>query len=223
MNFGTGFHSNDARGILVRGTATTLPRAVGAEVGTRYSTPRLTTSIAFWGLDLQQELVYVGDEGTTEVSGATRRIGVDLSGRLQLFEWLWGDFDVVLSRGRYRDLPVGKNHIALAPTFASTGGLAARHSSGWEANLRYRSMSDRPANEDNSVRARGYTVFDVGVAKMFSGYKLSLTAENLFNVRWNEAQFDTESQLKGEPASVSELHFTPGTPFALRAKIEVAL
>jgi len=140
-----------------------------------------------------------------------------------MLEWLWADVDVSLSRGRYKDLPGGENNIPLAPTLASTGGLTARHSSGLEANLRYRFMSERPANEDNSVRARGYMVIDGGIAKSFAGYKLSLIAENLFNVKWNEAQFDTESQLKGESAPESELHFTPGTPFTLRAKIEVGL
>jgi len=220
LNFGTGFHSNDARGILAQRTATTLPRAVGAEIGTRYSTARFTTTVALWGLDLEHELVYVGDEGTTEESGATRRIGIDVSGRVQLLDWLWGDVDLALSRGRYKDLPDGQNYVPLAPTLASTGGLSARHPSGLEANLRYRFMSTRPANEDNSVRARGYTVFDAGIGYTLGVCKFSLIAENLFNVDWNEAQFDTESQLRGESQPVSELHFTPGTPFTVRAKIE---
>jgi hypothetical protein len=36
-------------------------------------------------------------------------------------------------------------------------------------------------------------------------------------VKWNQAQFDTESRLRGESAPVSELHYTPGTPFFLKA------
>lgn len=222
VNFGTGFHSNDARGILARRSATTLPRAVGAEIGTRYSSARLTATLALWGLDLEHELVYVGDEGTTEESGATRRIGIDASARFQLLDWLWGDLDLALSRGRYKDLPTGQDYVPLAPTLASTGGLSAKLPSGLEANLRYRYLSDRPANEDNSVRARGYTVFDAGMSYTLGAYKLSLIAENLFNVDWNEAQFDTESQLRGESQPVSELHFTPGTPFTVRAKIDLA-
>lgn len=220
MNFGTGFRSNDARGILAQRTANTLPRAVGAEVGTRYSTARITTTLALWTLDLEDELVYVADEGTTEEKGATRRIGVDVSSRLRLLDWLWGDIDLALSRGRFKDLPAGQNHIPLAPTLTSTGGLSAIHPNGVEGNLRYRFMSSRPANEDNSVRARGYTVFDAGIGYTLGAYKLSLIAENLFDVDWNEAQFDTESQLRGESQPLSELHFTPGTPFTVRAKIE---
>jgi hypothetical protein len=47
--------------------------------------------------------------------------------------------------------------------------------------------------------------------------------ENILNVKWNEAQFATESRLKNEPvgSSVTELNFTPGTPFFIRAKLAV--
>ncbi len=40
---------------------------------------------------------------------------------------------------------------------------------------------------------------------------------NLFDVKWKETQFETESKLQNEPAPVSEIHFTPGTPFFVRA------
>ncbi len=222
VNFGTGFHSNDARGILARRTETTLPRALGAELGTRYTpSTRFTASVAFWGLDLEHEFVYSGDEGTTEESGATRRLGIDLDARTQLLDWLWGDIDLTISRGRFKDLADGENFVPLAPTFTSSGGLTVRHPGGFESTLRYRHIGDRPANEGNTVRAKGYTVFDAGIAYRLQGYRLSLTAENLFNTEWNEAQFDTESQLIGEPQPVSDLHFTPGTPFSIRATVEV--
>jgi hypothetical protein len=48
---------------------------------------------------------------------------------------------------------------------------------------------------------------------------MGLSIENLFNSEWNEAQFDTESKLKNEMNSVSELHFTPGT--SLTAKLSI--
>jgi hypothetical protein len=49
--------------------------------------------------------------------------------------------------------------------------------------------------------------------------KVHLVAENLFDVAWNEAQFDTESRLPGEAAPVSELHFTPGNPRNVRVGV----
>jgi outer membrane receptor protein involved in Fe transport len=81
-------------------------------------------------------------------------------------------------------------------------------------------VGDRPANEENTVVAKGYTLFDATIGYSFSNYRVQLTAENLFNVEWNEAQFDTESRLFNEVSPVSELHFTPGTPFNLKMKVE---
>ena len=46
-----------------------------------------------------------------------------------------------------------------------------------------------------------------------------VTVENLFNTKWNETQFATESQLQNETESVEEIHFTPGTPFFLKGKV----
>ena len=47
-------------------------------------------------------------------------------------------------------------------------------------------------------------------------YKLQVIVENIFDATWNEAQFDTESQLRDEAEPVSELHFTPGNPIGIQ-------
>ena len=52
-------------------------------------------------------------------------------------------------------------------------------------------------------------------------YEIGIAIENMLNTKWNEAQFATESRLKYEPAPVTELHFTPGIPFFIRAKFAV--
>ena len=43
--------------------------------------------------------------------------------------------------------------------------------------------------------------------------------DNIFNAKWNEAQFATTSRLQQEPMAVNELHFTPGNPRAVKFKI----
>jgi outer membrane receptor protein involved in Fe transport len=106
------------------------------------------------------------------------------------------------------------NIIPLAPTITSTGGFTWRFSKGFEGALRYRYIGDRAANESNSVRAKGYFLSDVNCFYKKEKYRIGFSIENLFNAQWNEAQFDTESRLRNEANSVSELHFTPGTPFA---------
>lgn len=217
LNSGMGFHSNDARVVVTQQGNPTLPRALGAEIGARYSLRhRFTTSISFWGLDLEREFVYSGDEGTTEESGPTRRIGVDFDVRAQVLPWLWADGDVSFSRGGFKNLPEGENYIPLGPTLTSTAGLTARHPGGVDASIRFRHVNDRPADEANTVTAKGYTVFDASFSYPLRAYRLTLQAENLFDTEWNEAQFDTESRLRGELEPISELHFTPGTPRSIR-------
>ncbi|NML65049.1 TonB-dependent receptor [Hymenobacter sp. RP-2-7] len=216
---GLGFHSNDARGVVQgSGSFQALPRAAGAEVGSTFKpVPSLVVNAAFWTLRLQDELVYSGDEGTTESVGPTQRFGADVSLRWQLVSWLFADGDFNFSHGRLVQAPEGENYIPLAPTFTSTGGLSVRAPSGLNASLRYRHIDSRPAQEDNAIRARGYFLLDAVLNYTRPRYQLGLQAQNLLNVQWNEAQFATDSRLRGEPTSVNELNFTPGTPFFVKA------
>ena len=97
--------------------------------------------------------------------------------------------------------------------------LTTKFKNGLSAGLRYRYVGDRPANENNTVTAKGYMLYDAVINYTGSKYALGLSMENLANVNWNEAQFDTESKLKYENAPVSELHFTPGTPFFIKVSL----
>lgn len=222
FNAGSGFHSNDARSVVQQQGEHELPRAVGAEVGTLlHLGNRFVASLALWEMDLTNELVYVGDDGTTEDKGPSRRTGIDISGRLQITNWLFEDADVNLSKNVFIDKLYGTQllteyYLPLAPTATSAGGLTAKFKNGFETGVRYRYLASRPANESNSVSARAYNVFDLIANYKTKHYKLGLVVENLTNVKWNEAQFDTESRLPFESQSVDELHFTAGTPFAAK-------
>jgi hypothetical protein len=114
---------------------------------------------------------------------------------------------------RSREAAEGENYIPLAPTFTSIGGLTTKFAKGLNGSIRYRHVADRPANENNTVTALGYTLLDGGLTYTARKAEFGLSFENILNVDWNEAQFDTESRLFNEPNSVSELHYTPGTPF----------
>jgi len=253
LNMGTGFHSNDARDVIIAertreiiharkkqgvetadiqqellarnldptyGDIKTLPRASGAELGTRFSIGKnVLISLAGWYLHMEEELVFVGDEGSTEISGETRRAGFDAEIRLQLAHWIWADLDMNLADGRYINEPVDANYIPLAPRFTSQGGINIKHPAGFEGAFRYRYLADRPANEDNSVVALGHFLNNIILAYYFRGFRVFSQVENIFNITWNEAQFDTESRLFDEPVPVSELHFTPGNPFNIQVGI----
>ncbi|MEO8066710.1 MAG: TonB-dependent receptor [Flavobacteriales bacterium] len=222
LRTGVGFHSNDARAVVVDKASRTLPRAYGADLGTTFKPlPRMLVNVAFWGLYLESELVYVGDGGVVETSDPTQRMGIDLSVRYQLTDHLFADADLNLVDGKVIGPPSGEDAIPLAPRFTTIGGLAYKRDRGFNASVRYRHIADRPANETNSVVAKGYVLLDATASYRLKSLEIGVSAENLLNSEWNQAQFDTESRLSNESDPVSELHFTPGTPFFLKGFVSV--
>ena len=172
---------------------------------------------ALWWMDVENELVYIGDAGQAEDKGASRRVGVDLSARAQMFKSLYFDADVNVSRSHFKDISVETgNFVPLAPRFTATGGLTYKTEKGFDAALHVRHLAARPANESGTITARGYTVVDANIRYQIKAYSIGLNIENLLNTTWNEAQFATESRLQNEPEPVEEIHFTPGTPFNVK-------
>jgi outer membrane receptor protein involved in Fe transport len=253
VNFGSGFHSNDARNLIIsekikelehiwkkeglndeaideklmdnnfdpqQKNAITLPRALGGEIGIRSQLfNRVNIGLAAWYIHLEKEFVYVGDGGYTELSDPTQRIGLDIETRIKLKNWLWADFDFCLSDGKILGVPQQENNIPLAPRFTSAGGLSITGFKGFQGSIRYIYIADRPANEMNTVVAKGYGLLNMGAAYTLNKFTFSITIENLMNIAWNEAQFDTESRMKWESEPISEIHFTPGNPRNIQAGI----
>ncbi len=220
VSTGTGFHSNDSRVLLQQGTREILPRAYGVDVGVQLKPiPQLFIQAAIWGLWLEQEFVYVGDAGIVEPSGKTRRKGMDLSFRYQLKPWLTVDGDLTYTHARAVDVPATEAFIPLAPISTASGGFSIQANEHFNASLRVRHLGDRPANEDYSLTASGYTLLDAVAHYRYQRYRISLAVENLLNVEWDEAQFETTSRLKEEVSPVTEIHATPGTPFFARLSL----
>ena len=219
---GKGFHSNDTRVVFGNKGYQILPAAYGADLGIIVKpTDKLLLNVAAWYLYLQQEFVYVGDEGVIEPSGKTRRTGIDIIGRYQFSDNLFANVNINLTKGRSIDNPKGENYIPLAPAATSVGGFFYKAKQGINGGLSYRYLKNRPANENNSVVAKGYFLLDATLNYTKPKYEVGFALENILNTKWNEAQFDTESRLMNEPNPVSELHFTPGVPFFIKAKLAI--
>lgn len=247
FNFGTGFHSNDARvAILTKGgDFDPLTRSIGAEFGSR---TRLMDSLdlaaALWWLDLDSELVFSGDSGVVDAEiddptgnyipgPASRRWGIDFEARYQITEWLWADYDLGYADPRFRASGLA---IPLAPTLLMNGGLTARWDSGFSAGMRFRFVGNRPANEERTLTAEGYFVMDALVTYRWRNVQLTLAGLNLTDTDWREAQFADDTCLVNEIGSqpgclakpglepgdgVSDIHFTPGNPIAVRGGVQV--
>ena len=230
LNFGMGYHSNDARDAVQAG-GHPLTRSTGGEIGVRTNLwDRLDLAAALWILDLDSELVFVGDEGTTEASGPTRRWGLDFEARYPLLSWLYADLDLSYADPRFR---VTGEAIPLAPTLLMDGGLTAQFLDGFSGALRFRYLDDRPANEARTFTARGYLLLDVILRYRWRNIEASVQVLNLANVNWRQTQFDTNSCVRREvdvdprcPADgtgegVEDINFVPGYPVNLRGGLTV--
>ncbi len=219
---GKGFHSNDARVVTANNGRQILPAAYGADLGIILKPNSKTfLSLAAWHLYLEQEFVYVGDAGIVEPSGKTRRQGIDLIARYQFSKNLFANVNMNFTKPRAIGEPTKEDYIPLAPDLTSIGGIFYKASKGLNGGINYRYIKNRPANEDNSIIAKGYFILDASINYTKPTYEVGIAVENMLNVKWNEAQFATESQLRGEANPVNELHYTPGTPFFARIKLAV--
>jgi hypothetical protein len=222
LKTGMGFHSNDARVVVANEGEDILPAAYGIDLGTILKpADKLVLNATLWTLFLEQEFVYVGDAGIVEPSGKTRRLGAEIGARYQATDWLYVYADANYTHGRSTEEPDGEDFIPLAPDFTSTGGFTIDTQKGFSGGINYRYVDARPANEDNSIVAEGYFVSDANLNYNIKNWTFGLIIENLFDTKWNETQFATESRLFNEANSVEEIHFTPGTPFFVRGKISV--
>jgi outer membrane receptor protein involved in Fe transport len=236
-NWGRGFHSNDARGAVLRvdprdGTtpadsATPLVRATGYEVGARQKwTDNLSTTAALWALQLDSELLFVGDAGTTEASRPSARSGLEFTANWRPAPAWEVDADVSLSRARFRDTDPAGNRVPGAMDRVATLGLTWQQGA-WTVGARLRHFGARALVEDNSIRASASTLVNTKLAYRFSpAVELSMEVFNLFNRKLNDIEYAYASRLPGEPAfaegsTPATLHFHPSLPRTMRVGVKV--
>ncbi len=230
VNAGRGFHSNDARGM----TATLDPKSgdpvdrvaplvpvSGAEIGWRtQAVAGLQTSVALWTLRSDSELVYVGDAGTTEASGASRRRGIEVSNRWIPAPWFLFDADLAFSRGRFDDGSRIPNAVDSVASVAAT----LKDLQGWTASLQWRYLGSGALIEDNSVRAEPSSTFNLRLTRAL-GKRVALTLDvfNLFDRQVNDIQYFYTSQLPAEAAPVADRHLHPAEPRSLRLTLQARI
>jgi hypothetical protein len=209
-NFGTGYHSNDARAVISDPNLTALPTAQGYEFGLRSKAiPRTELSLTYWVIDLASELVFVGDDGTTEARGPSHREGIEFAVRVKILDWLTFSGDVTAAKAEFDT----GGAVPLAPLLTSRADLTARLPWGLSSSLSMRYLGDRYADEERHQTARGYLLFDITARYRYKWLEAFVSIENLANTEYREAQFFFTSRLAGEPAGgVPDIHYTPGNP-----------
>ncbi len=231
-SYGQSFHSNDVRGATISidpvsgepvPAVDALVKAEGAEVGVRFELKEsLSVAVAGFWLDLDSELVFVGDAGTTEPNDATRRYGVEASAFWQAASWLVFDASAAYTHARFKDLP-GEDRIPNAIGFVLGAGATASFQNGFTASLRLRHFGDAPLIEDNSVRSSATTLVNLGFTYDFGRVQAGLDLLNLFNVKDNDITYFFASRLAGEATGTDDIHFHPVEPFTVRARLSLRL
>jgi hypothetical protein len=221
LNGGYGFHSNDARGVTdASHPATPLARAKSAEFGVRTAAiPGLVSTASLWLLDLDSELVFVGDAGNTEATGSTRRYGVEFANFYRLNNWLTLDADIAFTHGRYRENTGDGTYIPNSLDTVVTAGVVIDLPAGWTAALRARYFGPQPLVEDNSVTAPSSLTYNARLGWRGRDWEIALDILNLFDHDNYDIAYFYESQLPGEALPVADIHFHPAEPRTFRLNI----
>ena len=231
LNAGYGFHSNDARGSVISVDPQTLApvsrvdplvRATGAELGVRTAYFRgLQSSLALWWLDLDSELLFVGDAGTTEASRPSRRIGVEWANYYRPLSWLTVDADLAFSHARFTDNDPAGDHIPGAIETTASVGVGINRPLGWFGGARLRYFGPRPLVEDDSVRSSSSTLVNLTAGYRFSRHwQAMLAVYNIFDREVSDIDYYYTSRLAGELATgVDDIHTHPAEPRTARLSL----
>ncbi len=238
VNYGYGFHSNDARGATARvkpkefiadptdpnavaEPSALLVRSRGGELGLRTEiVPGLQSSLALWQLRLGSELVFSGDAGDTEASRPSRRQGVEFNNHYIAAPWLLFDGDIAVSRARFTtDDPAtpGRSIPGSVNTVVSLGATVLERGP-WFGHVQIRYFGPRPLIEDNSERSKSTTLAYLRVGyRITRDVKVALDVFNLFDRKASDIDYYYASRLKGEPVGgVDDIHSHPVEPRSLR-------
>lgn len=230
VNWGRGFHSNDVRGLAITvdpvsgdpiDRVDAYARSDGAEIGIRVESGETfnATVTAFW-LELDSELLFVGDAGNTEPNGSTRRNGIEFATFWQPLDWLAANFSYTYTDAEYKeDQDPGRNIPGAIESVASLGVNGAWNN-GVFASLRGRYLGEAPLVEDGSVASDSSFLLNASVGWEWNNYVFRLDGFNLLDSDDDDISYYYESRLAGEPlGGVEDVHFHPLEPRMVRASV----
>lgn len=231
FNAGQGFHSNDARGATTRidpqsggsvAPVDLLVRTNGAELGLRFfDYTALNVSAAVWYLNMDSELLYVGDAGTNEPSRASRRYGIEVAA----YYWLnsnWSlDTELALTRSRFSQSVEGEgNYIDGALPVVLSMGLIYKADNPWQLSLRLRHFGKRTLDSFNQQRSDATTTVNAGYRYDWQRWQLAVELLNIFDSNNSDIDYFYASRLPGEPAEgIADKHSHPLEPRTARLKL----
>jgi len=195
-NWGQGFHSNDARGVV--NSVTPVPGLVagtGYESGARFEIGNFKLTTTYWWLQLDSELKFVGDSNSVEPAAGSNRRGYELVAFWRPLDWLAVDAVWTGSHARFDNSP-GSDNIPQSVENAGELGISAIQDR-WEASLRVRHLGSYPLIEDNSRRAHPETMVNMRCAWHWDKFTLYGDLLNVFDSRAKDIVYYYPSNVAG--------------------------
>lgn len=233
LSAGQGFHSNDARGTINQrdpidgsqvSTVNPLVQSFGYEIGVNsYISDKLNASFTLWRLELDSELLFVGDAGNTEATRESQRQGLEITSYYRLDDTWTVDLEYSFADAKFTDNAPEGNAIPGAIEHVVQAGVSAQFGNGWFGNARVRYFGERPLVEDNSVTSDPSTVVNFRLGYTYDNIVIKADLLNALDSNDHDIDYFYPSRLASEAAGaeIEDIHFHVLEPRTLRLSLSV--
>ncbi len=206
LDFGESFHSNDGRGTTQTLDPQThaaidptgvpvqrfspLVRAWGEEAGYRFSSSKLTSTVALWKLNIASELVFDGDHGVTTPSGPTVRKGIEFANVYRLTSLVALDADVATATARFTTNPDGAGTFVPESLNVVTSAGITYTRPAYAASLRFRYFGPRVLDLAGTAVSSPTSLLNAQLTVNGKhGSRLALDIFNLLDARSDDVEY----------------------------------
>jgi outer membrane receptor protein involved in Fe transport len=243
---GFSFHSNDARGTTMtvepvsadnpypNTPATPIPLLIqtkGAEVGIRtVVVPHLQSTLSYWYLHSNSELLQDGDTGGTVASASpSNRYGFEWANYYTPTEHWAFDFDLADSRALFTALdgddaapnsPGGK-YVPEAVGWVIASGVTLHDYKGFSTSLRLRYFGPRYLTSDGLYQSHLTALLNLGASYQINKrWRVSAEVLNLLNRRDSDIDYAYEARITPTAAPTFTNVYHPVEPIQARFGIQ---
>ena len=230
-NVGRGMHSNDARGAVISVDPNTgesaqavplLVPSTGREFGIRYEHgDAIKFTVTAFDIELDSELVFVGDAGSTEANDGSIRRGFETTIFINAGPKLQFDLAYTKTRANYVNTPSEFNAIPGSIETTVAAGINSRWNDKLTTSIRVRYLGGAPLIEDRTIQSGKSLLANAAATLSLGQTEIKLEALNLLDSDDADIAYYYDSRLSGEqPGGVADVHFHPLEPRSLRLTIE---
>jgi outer membrane receptor protein involved in Fe transport len=219
-NWGKGFHSNDARGVVNPLAGRAVPGLVagtGYETGLRYELGTFRITGTYWWLNTASELIFVGDTNAVEPKGGGARHGYEIVAFWKPLAGVGIDAVYTGSHARYYDLQEDPDFDPNNPLLAGLQGHRVEGSvqnagelgisavrGRWEGSARLRYLGTYPLVPSGTKQAPAETMINLRAAFKPGHYTLYAELLNLLNEHGSDIMYYYSTFIPGVSAPGTE-------------------